>query len=74
MKYLKVLVDTQDNFISIENDGDVIPIEIHKDHGIYVPELVFGHLLTSSNYDDSGDMTNKERGERRRRGEGKRGN
>ncbi|CAG8851801.1 19873_t:CDS:1, partial [Gigaspora margarita] len=30
-----------------------IPIEMHKDENIYVPELIFGHLLTSSNYDDN---------------------
>ncbi|KAF8981096.1 DNA topoisomerase 2, partial [Haplosporangium bisporale] len=30
-----------------------IPVEIHKSEGLYVPELIFGHLLTSSNYDDS---------------------
>lgn len=27
-------------------------MEIHKEENIYVPELIFGHLLTGSNYDD----------------------
>jgi len=26
---------------------------MHKEHKVLVPELIFGHLLTSSNYDDS---------------------
>lgn len=34
------------------NDGAGVPVEVHKEHGVYVPELIFGHLLTSSNYDD----------------------
>lgn len=29
-----------------------IPVAIHKEHKVYVPELIFGHLLTSDNYDD----------------------
>ena len=38
---------------SIYNSGVGIPIEKHKDYNIYVPELIFGNLLTSSNYDIS---------------------
>ena len=34
------------------NNGKGIPVVIHKEQKVYVPELVFGHLLTSSNYDD----------------------
>ena len=41
------------NLISIWNNGKGIPIEIHKEQNVYVPTLIFGHLLTSSNYDDS---------------------
>ena len=34
------------------NDGRGIPIELHAKEKVYVPELIFGHLLTSSNYND----------------------
>jgi len=39
------------------NNGKGIPIEIHKEHGVYVPELIFGHMMTSSNYDESEKKT-----------------
>ena len=37
--------------ISITNHGLPIPIEIHPTEGVYVPEMIFGSLLTSSNYE-----------------------
>ena len=40
-----------DGTISIWNDGAGIDVEMHKEHKVYVPELIFGHLLTSANYD-----------------------
>jgi len=36
--------------ISVENDGEGIPIEQHPEQKVWVPELIFGHLLTSENY------------------------
>ena len=52
MKYIKVTINQEKNIISIKNGGKGIPIEIHKEYNIYVPELIFGNLLTSSNYND----------------------
>ena len=40
------------NEVRVYNNGDGVPVEIHKEEGVYVPELIFGHLLTSSNYND----------------------
>ena len=34
------------------NNGKGIPVVMHKDENMYVPTLIFGHLLTSSNYND----------------------
>lgn len=39
--------------ISIQNFGLGIPIEMHPTENMYVPELIFGNLLTGSNYDTS---------------------
>lgn len=43
-------IDTTGFAISIQNDGDGIPIVEHAEEKVYVPELIFGHLLTSGNY------------------------
>jgi len=52
MSYIRVSIDRPSGRISISNDGASIPVVIHPSEGIPVPELIFGHLLTSSNYDD----------------------
>ena len=52
MKYIKVTIDRAKNTIKVKNDGKGIPVKIHKKYKIYVPQLIFGNLLTSSNYND----------------------
>ena len=48
---IKVNFDEENNKISVYNNGEGIPIIEHKEHNVWIPELIFGHLLTSSNYD-----------------------
>ena len=52
MNAFKVKIDREAGSIEVWNNGKGIPIEMHKKEGIWIPELIFGHLLTSSNYDD----------------------
>jgi len=40
----------EDNSITILNDGNGIVVKKHEKEKIYVPQLIFGELLTSSNY------------------------
>ncbi|RNF07968.1 topoisomerase [Trypanosoma rangeli] len=56
MTYIRVHI-TEYGEITIENDGAGIPIVRSKEHKLYIPEMVFGHLLTSSNYDDASQST-----------------
>ena len=53
IKHIEISVERTGSGITIdvENDGDGIPIQIHPEHKVYAPELIFGHLLTSGNYD-----------------------
>jgi len=49
--FIKSLI-REKNEITIFNNGKGIPVIEHKDEKMFVPTLIFGHLLTSSNYDD----------------------
>jgi DNA gyrase/topoisomerase IV subunit B len=40
--------------ISVFNDGRGIPVALHPTEKVYVPDLVFGHLLTGSNFGGEG--------------------
>ncbi len=56
MSYVKIHIQPKDCTISIENDGAEVPVILHEKEKIYVPELIFGHLLTSSNFDDTKEV------------------
>ncbi len=53
MTYIKVNIDKKTGIINVSNNGNGIPVKIHKTYNKYVPELIFGELNTSSNYDDT---------------------
>jgi len=52
---LSVSIDKTSGEITIENNGPLggIAIKMHEKEDIWNPELTFGHLLTSTNYDDT---------------------
>jgi DNA topoisomerase-2 len=52
---ISVAIDKESGSVTIENNGPLggIGVRMHEKEGIWNPELVFGHLLTSTNYDDT---------------------
>ncbi len=52
VKNIKILINKATGVIEIFNDGNGIEIVKHSEYGIWIPELIFGELLTSSNYND----------------------
>ena len=51
---ISVDIDKEVGSITIENNGPLggISVRMHEKEGVWNPELTFGHLLTSTNYDD----------------------
>ena len=41
----------EDGTITMMNDGNGIDVAKHPEHKIWIPEMIFGHLRTSTNYD-----------------------
>ena len=55
---IKVEYNKEEGFISVFNNGDIgIPVEMHPEHKTLVPTMIFGELLTSSNYNDDEKRT-----------------
>lgn len=50
VKNIKVTI--QNDRIEVTNDGEGLEVSIHPEYNVYIPELIFGNLLTSSNFDD----------------------
>jgi len=54
---IKVDIDKATGLTSVWNDGEHIPIEMNEKEKMYNHTLIFGNLLTGSNYDDTIDRT-----------------
>mgnify|MGYP001280121399 CR=1 FL=1 len=55
MRTIRVNITNNDGIgvISVENDGAGVPVEMHATEKMFVPQMVFGELLSGDNYDDS---------------------
>lgn len=49
---IDIKIDVDKNSICVRDNGG-IPVEIHQQHKQYVPEVIFGNLMSGSNYDDT---------------------
>jgi DNA topoisomerase-2 len=52
VSYIDVMIEEKDGgIITMLNDGNGIDVAIHPETQIWIPEMIFGHLRTSTNYD-----------------------
>jgi len=47
----KITICCDKNHFYIENDGEPIDVVQHPEHKVWVPQMIFAELLTSTNYD-----------------------
>jgi DNA topoisomerase-2 len=52
VKNIKINIDKESGSIEVFNDGDSIDVLFHDEYQMYIPEMIFGNLMTSSNYND----------------------
>ena len=52
VKNIKINVDQENGEISIFNDGEGKDTSMHNKEKKHIPELIFGDLLTSTNYNE----------------------
>jgi DNA topoisomerase-2 len=50
VKHIEVCI-LDDKTVVMKNDGESIDVDKHPEYGVYIPQLIFGELLTSTNYD-----------------------
>lgn len=56
-KVTSIRVTIAPDHFSVFNDGEGIPATVHPEYKVMIPELIFGQLLTSSNYDETEEKT-----------------
>jgi DNA topoisomerase II len=52
MSWIRIEINQEENRVEITNNGQGIPVVMHQEEKMFVPTMIFGHLLTSSNYND----------------------
>ena len=52
---ISIDVDKVSGSVTVQNNGPIggVGVRMHEKEGLWNPELTFGHLLTSTNYDDT---------------------
>ena len=51
VKNIHIEISTDNTTITVRNDGEGIDVLEHPEHKMWVPQMIFGELLTSTNYD-----------------------
>ena len=59
---IKVNITEESGLIEVYNNGISIPIDIHNELNIYVPEMIFSRLLSGENYDTKGKIVGGKNG------------
>ena len=50
VSYIDIGIDKETGVITMINDGNGIDVAEHPEHKLWIPEMIFGHLRTSTNY------------------------
>jgi DNA topoisomerase-2 len=51
VSHIDVDIDESSGKITLTNDGNGIDVAKHPEEDLWIPEMIFGHLRTSTNYD-----------------------
>ena len=54
---IDITIDAVEGLITIYNNGNGIDVAKHPEENIWIPELIFAHLRTSTNYDKEAKKT-----------------
>ena len=49
----QINVEIKDDIITLYNNGNGIDVEKHPEYNLWIPEMIFAHLRTSTNYNKS---------------------
>jgi DNA topoisomerase-2 len=50
VKNIKIEINMETGMISVYNDGEGVDVAEHQVHKVYVPQMIFGDMRTSANY------------------------